>query len=67
VRWWGIDRHENIGDGHLGADGFANIMSHAAFAEVPFLLEVPGYDDEGPDKPNVEALKAIRASVAAGD
>jgi endonuclease IV len=60
----GLDRHENIGDGHLGRDGFANIMSHSAFAEVPLLLEVPGYDDEGPDKANVDALKAIRAEIA---
>ncbi|HET8944320.1 MAG TPA: deoxyribonuclease IV [Dehalococcoidia bacterium] len=59
----GLDRHENIGDGHLGRDGFANIMSHAAFADVPFLLEVPGYEDQGPDKPNVDALKAVRAAV----
>ena len=44
----GIDRHENIGDGHIGRDGFANIISHPAFADVPFLLEVPGIDNEGP-------------------
>ena len=59
----GIDRHENIGKGHIGRDGFANIMSHPAFAEVPFLLEVPGLANEGPDRPNVEILKEIRASV----
>ena len=62
----GLDRHENIGDGHLGNDGFATIMSHPAFAEVPFLLEVPGYGDEGPDKASVDALKAIRAEIATG-
>ena len=62
----GLDRHENIGEGHLGNDGFATIMSHPAFAEVPFLLEVPGYDDEGPDKANVDALKAIRGEIAKG-
>lgn len=59
----GLDRHENIGDGHLGRDGFANIMSHKAFADIPFLLEVPGYDDEGPDRANVDILKAVRATV----
>jgi deoxyribonuclease-4 len=59
----GLDRHENIGDGHIGRDGFANILSHPAFADVPFLLEVPGYDDHGPDKPNVDTLKAIREEV----
>jgi len=59
----GLDRHENIGDGYLGKDGFANIMAHPAFAEVPFLLEVPGYGDEGPDEPNVDTLKALRAAA----
>jgi deoxyribonuclease-4 len=62
----GLDRHENIGDGHIGRDGFANIISHPAFAEVPFFLEVPGYDDHGPDKPNMDTLKAIRAEVGLG-
>jgi deoxyribonuclease-4 len=61
----GRDRHENIGDGYIGRDGFANIISHPAFADVPFLLEVPGYDDSGPDKLNVDALKSIRAEVGA--
>ncbi len=61
----GIDRHENIGDGHIGRDGFENILSHAAFKDVPFLLEVPGLDNEGPDRENVERLKAIRAAVGA--
>lgn len=56
----GLDRHENIGDGHIGRDGFLNILSHAAFAAVPFLLEVPGFDNEGPDRQNVEILKSLR-------
>lgn len=60
----GLDRHENIGDGYLGKDGFATIMAHPAFADVPFLLEVPGFDGEGPDKLNVDALKAIRVSLS---
>ncbi len=62
----GLDRHENIGDGHIGRDGFANLISHPAFAQVPFLLEVPGYEDKGPDKANVDTLKAIRSEVGLG-
>ncbi len=58
-----VDRHDNIGDGLIGEAGFANVMSHAAFKDIPFYLEVPGVDKKGPDKPNVEALKRIRASV----
>ena len=59
----GVDRHDNIGEGHIGRAGFEVIMAHSAFADVPFLLEVPGFDKEGPDKPNVDALKEIRAKV----
>ena len=56
----GVDRHENIGDGHIGVDGFEVIMAFPAFRDVPFLLEVPGLDKKGPDKPNLDKLKAIR-------
>ena len=58
------DRHENIGDGHLGLSGFAALMSHEAFQRVPFLLEVPGMAGAGPDIENITRLKAIRAGVA---
>ncbi len=59
----GIDRHENIGEGQIGRDGFQNLLSHPAFADVPFLLEVPGFDNQGPDRQNVEILKALRSAV----
>jgi deoxyribonuclease-4 len=62
----GRDRHDNIGEGHIGREGFEVIMGHAAFRDVPFLLEVPGLDGEGPDKPNVDILKEIRKKVGAG-
>lgn len=60
-----VDRHDNIGEGLIGKEGFLNILSHPAFADVPFYLEVPGFEKEGPDKPNVDALKAIREEAAA--
>jgi deoxyribonuclease-4 len=62
----GVDRHENIGKGHIGRKGFETIMAHPAFADVPFLLEVPGLDGQGPDEPNIAVLKRIRAKVLAG-
>ena len=61
----GVDRHDNIGSGHIGIAGFEVIMAHKAFRDVPFLLEVPGVDKSGPDKPNVDMLKQIRAKVGA--
>ena len=61
----GVDRHDNIGEGHIGREGFEVIMAHKAFRQVPFLLEVPGFEKDGPDKPNVEILKKIRKKVGA--
>ncbi len=59
----GVDRHENIGEGNIGLDGFKTVMSHSAFRDVPFLLEVPGADKKGPDKINVDRLKQIRSDI----
>jgi apurinic endonuclease APN1 len=59
----GRDRHENIGEGHIGVEGFRRIMSHRGFQNVPFLLEVPGFDGKGPDQQNVDILKAIRTEL----
>lgn len=59
----GVDRHENIGQGNIGVEGFKTIMGHSAFADVPFLLEVPGTDKKGPDKENIDRLKAIRTDL----
>ena len=53
------DRHENIGDGEIGRDGFRAIVNHPAFAAVPGILEVPGFDGEGPDARNVQILHEL--------
>ena len=39
------DRHERIGDGHIGEDAFADLLAHPATAGVPFILETPGSGD----------------------
>jgi deoxyribonuclease-4 len=59
----GLDRHENIGEGHMGIEGFETIMVHPAFRDVPFILEVPGFDRKGPDKENLDRLKDIRSRL----
>ena len=60
----GRDLHENIGEGHIGRDGFAALVAHPAMADVPFLLEVPGHKidgaGKGPDRPNIELMKSLR-------
>ncbi len=57
------DRHENVGDGHIGYAGFRTLMAHPAFREVPFLLEVPGLDGKGPDAKNIQRLKKLRKEL----
>jgi deoxyribonuclease-4 len=54
-----VDRHENIGKGHLGEEAFIKMLSHPALKDVPWVLEVPGYDNKGPDLQNVLALKRL--------
>ncbi|MDA0365088.1 MAG: deoxyribonuclease IV, partial [Chloroflexi bacterium] len=59
------DRHENIGEGHIGAAGFSTILGGEEFRGKAFLLEVPGFPDEagkanGPDEENVRRLKQVR-------
>jgi deoxyribonuclease-4 len=36
------DRHATIGEGHIGAGAFAELLAHPATAGVPFILETPG-------------------------
>ena len=59
----GVDRHENIGDGFIGIDGFRSLMSDPSFERVPFFLEVPGFDSKGPDEININLLKSIRTDL----
>ncbi len=53
------DRHENIGEGFIGKEGFENIINHPLLKLVPFILEVPGILKKGPDKENVSLLKGL--------
>lgn len=55
----GRDRHENIGEGEIGLAGFRVMAADTRLASLPWLLEVPGSDGNGPDKPNVERLRSI--------
>ncbi|MQF99925.1 MAG: deoxyribonuclease IV [SAR202 cluster bacterium] len=59
----GIDRHENIGQGFMGVNGFEVIMKNKCFENVPFLLEVPGMEGNGPDAENINILKSIRETI----
>ena len=52
------DRHENIGEGVIGPNGFRNLAKEKRLVSAAWILEVPGFDDQGPDAKNVSILKS---------
>ncbi|HOQ40194.1 MAG TPA: deoxyribonuclease IV [Fervidobacterium sp.] len=36
------DRHENIGNGNIGIEGFKIFLSNRTFSSIPLILETPG-------------------------
>ncbi|MBI5153155.1 MAG: deoxyribonuclease IV [Parcubacteria group bacterium] len=52
------DRHENIGEGYIGLEGFENLAREKRLHDKAWILEVPGFDGNGPDKKNVDLLKS---------
>jgi deoxyribonuclease-4 len=57
------DRHERVGEGHIGEDAFAELFAHPATDGVPFVAETPGSGEVG--SPCLPLLKKLRD--AAGD
>lgn len=56
------DRHANIGEGQIGLEGFRAIVNHALLTKLPGYLEVPGFDDEGPDLENLQRLRNLTST-----
>ncbi|MEU7295426.1 deoxyribonuclease IV [Streptomyces exfoliatus] len=56
------DRHANIGVGHIGEDGFRNLLRHPATEGVPLVIETPGGKDG--HLADVELLKKLRSAVS---
>ena len=58
------DRHEWIGDGLIGRDGFAAMFEQRGLAGASVVVEMPG-DGPHKDEENVSRLKALRDAAAA--
>jgi deoxyribonuclease-4 len=56
-----VDRHANIGEGHIGLEGFRRILWHPKLRCKPFVLETP-VDQPGDDRRNLDTLKLLAAS-----
>jgi deoxyribonuclease IV len=58
-----LDRHENIGRGQIGREGFAHLVGDGRWATVPGYLETP-LDDHGYDR-YAEDLTLLRSLAPA--
>lgn len=54
-----VDRHEHIGDGFIGRDGFKNIMNDARLENIPKILETPKGKEQLEDLENLKILRSL--------
>lgn len=53
-----VDRHANIGEGHIGIEAFRRILTHPKLRGKPFVLETP-VDRPGDDRRNLDMLNQL--------
>lgn len=56
-----VDRHEHIGKGHIGLEGFRNILNDPKFVTLPMTLETPKEKDLQEDRDNLHTLRQLLA------
>jgi len=54
-----VDRHEHIGQGRIGLEGFRCLLNDPRFAAHPMTLETPKGKDLAEDRQNLSTLRAL--------
>ena len=54
-----VDRHEHIGKGCIGLEGFRAIMNDKRLASIPKILETPKSEDMHEDVENLAVLRGL--------
>ncbi|RII26394.1 MAG: deoxyribonuclease IV [Geobacter sp.] len=54
-----VDRHEHIGQGAMGLNGFRFIMNDPRFVKTPKILETPKGDNDEMDEVNLKMLRDL--------
>ena len=54
-----VDRHEHIGQGEIGLEGFRNLLNDPRFANHPMTLETPKGKDLQEDRDNLATLRSL--------
>jgi deoxyribonuclease IV len=56
-----VDRHEHIGEGKIGLEGFRLLLNDPRFAHLPMVLETPKGKDLREDRANLATLSNLLA------
>jgi deoxyribonuclease-4 len=59
-----VDRHEHIGKGKIGLEGFRHIVNDARFKKLPGCLETHKSDDLHEDIENLATLRSLISTVS---
>ena len=54
-----VDRHEHIGKGFIGLQGFSNIMNDRRLKRIPKILETPKGKEQLEDLENLAVLESL--------
>lgn len=54
-----VDRHQHIGQGHIGLEGFRNLLNDPNFRRHPMTLETPKGKDLQEDRDNLAVLRGL--------
>lgn len=57
-----VDRHEDIGEGRIGVEGFRALVNHPKLAKLGAFIETPHFEEDVPDRRNLELLKRLRVA-----
>ena len=53
-----VDRHQHIGKGYIGLEGFRRFLTHRRLSKKAFILETP-IDKPGDDRRNLQTLRSL--------
>lgn len=59
-----VDRHEHIGKGEIGLEGFRLLLNDPRFRQHPMVLETPKGKELKEDKENLRVLRSLIAKAA---
>lgn len=54
-----VDRHDHIGNGYIGLEGFRNIMNDERLVDIPKILETPKGPEQLEDLENLKTLQNL--------